>query len=194
VNTLPDDSELVDLLQKGSLEAFDLIYGKYSSKLYLFSLKYLKSEAEAEELVQSVFLTVWEHRKELKKQSSFKSFLFTITYNRICNTFKARKYHQKYINDKLIEDAQITSDYEENINYRLALEHVKKVIDSLPEKQRAIFTKSRFENKSTKEIAEELGLSIGTVDNYISESLKIIRRKCQFKGFSILLFFSMFIT
>jgi RNA polymerase sigma-70 factor (ECF subfamily) len=59
LNSIPDDIELVERLQKGDVEAFDLIYEKYSGKLYAFGLKYLQSTAEAEELVQAVFLKIW---------------------------------------------------------------------------------------------------------------------------------------
>jgi RNA polymerase sigma factor (sigma-70 family) len=86
LNSIPDDIELVERLQKGDVEAFDLIYEKYSGKLYAFGLKYLQSTAEAEELVQAVFLKIWENHKHIDKELSFKSYLFTITYNDICNS------------------------------------------------------------------------------------------------------------
>jgi len=95
LNLVPNDIELVEKLQKGDVEAFDLIYDKYSGKLYSFGLKYLRSNSEAEELVQSVFLKVWENYKNLKKESSFKSYLFTIAYNDICKLFRKRNYHHK---------------------------------------------------------------------------------------------------
>ena len=66
---VPGDNELVERLQKGDVEAFDLIYDKYSGKLYAFGLKYLRSMTEAEELVQSVFLKLWENHINLKKES-----------------------------------------------------------------------------------------------------------------------------
>ncbi len=67
----PEDSEMVESLQKGDFEAFDLIYEKYSGRLFNFGLKYLKSSDEAEELVQSVFLKIWENHQRLKKEFIF---------------------------------------------------------------------------------------------------------------------------
>jgi len=188
----PGDIELVERLQKGDVEAFDLIYEKYSGKLYAFGLKYLKSTEEAEELVQSVFLKLWENYKILKKELSFKSYLFTIAYNDICKLFRKRNYRQKFIDDTLYENSQFSSEIEEGIDYHSVLEQVEQIVNKLPEKQKTIFLKSRKEGKSTKEIAEEVGLSPGTVDNYVSESLKFIRRRLRNENMPVLLLFSLF--
>jgi len=189
----PDDTELIDRLQKGDVDAFDSIYDKYSGKLYAFGLKYLRSTGEAEELVQSVFLKVWENYKSLKKELSFKSYLFTIAYNDICKLFRKRNYQQKFISDTLAENPQASFDIEEGIDYQSVLERVHQIVDKLPERQKTIFLKSREEGKSTKEIAEEVGLSSGTIDNYISESLKFIRSRLRNENLSVLLLFSLFL-
>jgi RNA polymerase sigma-70 factor (family 1) len=189
----PDDNELVDRLQKGDKEAFDLIYEKYSRRLYAFGLKYLRSTEEAEELIQSVFLKIWENHKNLRKESSFKSFLFTIAYNDICKLFRKRNYHQIFITDTLIENPHSSFEIEEDIDYKSILDQVQQIINKLPERQRTIFTKSRMEDKSTKEIAAELNLSPGTVDNYISEALKVVRCRLHSENLYVLMFLSMFL-
>ena len=84
-----NDRELIKLLQKGNVEAFDSLFEVYSSKLFGFAVKYFKNEADAEELVQEVFVKVWENRQTLKSELSFKSYLFTIALNQI------RKYFNK---------------------------------------------------------------------------------------------------
>lgn len=188
----PTDSELVENLRKGDVEAFDLVYEKYAQKLYAFSLKYLKSAEETEELVQSVFLKVWENQKNLKKETSFKSYLFTIAYNEICNLFRRRKYQKKFVTETMTENREASDATEEQIDYQFVLQQVEMIITRLPEKQKIIFIKSRIEGKSTKEIASELGLSPGTVDNYVSEALKFIRTSLKNKHLAVLLFFSLF--
>jgi RNA polymerase sigma-70 factor (family 1) len=192
LKSFPSDSDLVERLQKGDVEAFDLIYEKYSGKLYAFGLKYLRSKAEAEELVQSVFLKLWENFKNLNKELSFKSYLFTIAYNDICKLFRKRNYFQEFINETLYENSQSSSETEDNIDHLSVLERMQKIVDKLPERQKIIFLKSRLEDKSTKEIAREVGLSPGTVDNYISESLKFIRARLQNEKMSVFLLFSLF--
>jgi len=190
----PTDIEMVLKLKKDDVEAFDLVYEKYAGKLYSFTLNYLKSTSETEELVQSVFLKVWENHKTIRIESSFKSWLFTIAYNEICNTFRRRSHLKKFIEEQLIENFQTSGETEELIEYNSLLEQVNKIIAKLPERQRTIFLKSRQDGKSNKEIANELGLSSGTVDNYISESLKFIRIRLQDKSFCALLLFSLFLT
>jgi RNA polymerase sigma-70 factor (family 1) len=192
LNSIPDDIELVERLQKGDVEAFDLIYDKYSGKLYAFGLKYLRSAAEAEELVQSVFLKVWENYKILRKESSFKSYLFTIAYNDICKLFRKRNYLQKFISDTIAENPQSSFEIEEGIDYQSVLGRVQQIVDKLPERQKTIFVKSRQDGKSSKEIAEEFSLSPGTVDNYISEVLKFIRSRLHKEDLALFLFFSLF--
>jgi RNA polymerase sigma-70 factor (family 1) len=192
VKLFPTDNELVVSLQKGDVEAFDLIYAKYSGKLYAFGLKYLRSKEEAEELVQSVFLKLWENHKNLRKELSFKSYLFTIAYNDICKLFRKRNYKQRFISETIYENSQLSSESEEELDYKSLLERVQKIIEKLPERQKSIFVKSRQEGKSSKEIAEEVGLTSGTVDNYISESLKFIRIRLRNEDFALLLFVSLF--
>jgi RNA polymerase sigma-70 factor (ECF subfamily) len=188
----PNDYELVERLQKGEVEAFDLIYEKYSCKLYAFGLKYLRSADEAEELVQSVFLKLWENYKILKKESSFKSYLFTIAYNDICKLFRKRNYLQKYISDTLYQNSQSSSKSENSIDYQSILDHVQQIIDKLPEKQKTIFKMSRLDGKSTKEIAKEIGLSPGTIDNYLSNALKFVRNQLDMESLPVLLCLSLF--
>jgi RNA polymerase sigma-70 factor (family 1) len=192
LNDNPDDIELVGRLQKGDVEAFDLIYDRYSGKLYAFGLKYLRSTVEAEELVQTVFLKLWENYKNLKKDSSFKSYLFTIAYNDICKLFRKRNYLQKFIDHTLYENSQSSSEVEDGIDYQSVLEQVQQIVDKLPGRQKDIFLKSRQEGKSTKEIAEEVGLSPGTVDNYISAALKFIHTRLQNENLPVVLLFSLF--
>ena len=193
LKVLPTENELVEKLRKGDVNAFDEVYKKYALKLYAFSLKYLKSKEEAEELVQSVFLKVWENQQNLKKDTSFKSFLFTIAYNEICNLFRQRSYLRKFIESSLISNQEASGESEAQIEALFIREHLDRIVAKLPEKQRIIFQKSRHDGKSTKEIAAELGLSPGPVDNYLSESLKFIRNHLQERNIAGLLFITLFL-
>jgi len=83
------DQNLVQLLKNGNVAAFDSLFKLYRPKLFGFALKYFRNETEAEELVQEVFVKVWENRKSLKSEFSFKSYVFTIALNQI------RKYFNK---------------------------------------------------------------------------------------------------
>lgn len=176
---ISDDTELVKRLQGGDLDAFDILFRKYSGKLYSFSFRYLRCREESFELVQSVFFKLWENHKKLKSDSSIKSFLFTIAYNEICSLFRRRVCLQKYFDHVRLNNSGVTSETEDDIDYNSLKERLDKIIWSLPERERSIFVKSRIEGKPSKVIANELGLSPGTVDNYISKTLSIIKDKLK---------------
>lgn len=193
MDLIQTDIELIKLLQLDSTEAFDLLYKKYSGKLYAFGLKYLKSVSEAEELVQLVFLKVWENRLKLKKELSFKSYLFTIAYNDICKFFRKRNYQKQFIENTILENKTQSISSENAFDLQSFLVRVEEIIETLPERQRIIIRKSKFNGMTTKEIAQELKLAPGTIDNYISEALKFIRSKIGNEDLLIILFFSLFI-
>ena len=192
INEPSSDYELVDKLQKGDLEAFDQIFKRYGDRLFGFALKYLKSKEETEGLVQDVFLKIWENRKNLKKESSLKSYLFTIAYHNMCGLFRKKQIHDKY-KEGIGFTTNKTINLEEQLEYKSTLKHVDQLIEKLPEKQKVIFIKSRKEGKSTKEIADEMNLAPGTVDNQISAALKFLRKNLSGNNFALLLFFAIFI-
>lgn len=186
------DEELVEKLRKGDLEAFDAVFEKYGNRLFGFALKYLKSKEETEGLVQDVFLKVWENRKKLKKDSSFKSYLFTIAYHNICKFFRKKQLQGK-LKEEIGLTFEVSVDTEEQIDYDFALEQLEQLIEQLPPKQKTIFLKSRKEGKSTREIAEEMQLSPGTVDNHISAALKFLRKHVSGSNLAVLLLLSVFL-
>lgn len=193
METWPEDIELIERLQKGDVEAFDIVFSKYSGKLFKFGLKYLRSVADTEELVQSVFLKVWEGRHKLRKELSFNSYLFTIAYNDICKLFRKRSYQQKFISDTLAENPELSHRIEDGIDYQSVLDRINQIINIMPDRLKTVFIKSREEGKSSVEIASELGLAAGTVDNYISEALRFIRNRLKSEDLALLLFFSLFL-
>ena len=186
------DYELVERLRKGDMEAFDQIFKKYGDRLFAFALSYLKSKEETEGLIQDVFLKVWENRNKLKKESSLKSYLFTIAYHNMCQIFRKKQIHKKYLEETHI-NVNDSFNLEDELEYKATIDTVDKLIEQLPEKQRIIFIKSRKEGKSTKEIAEEMNLAPGTVDNQISLALKFLRKNLSQNNFALLLFFAIFI-
>ncbi|RIJ45405.1 RNA polymerase sigma-70 factor [Maribellus luteus] len=192
INEPESDSKLVEKLKKGDLDAFDQIFLKYGDRLFGFTLKYLKSKEETEGLVQDVFLKIWENRKNLKKESSLKSYLFTIAYHEICQVFRKKQIHEKFLKESSVTN-NWTVNMEEQLEYKATLEQIDKLIAQLPEKQRIIFIKSRKEGKSTKEISVEMGLAPGTIDNQISAALKFLRQQISENNFALLLFISVFV-
>jgi RNA polymerase sigma-70 factor (family 1) len=168
-----NESSLVLTLSKGNVPAFNSLYHKYSGRLYRFAYGYLKSEEEAEELVQEVFTIIWEKRKELKEDLSFKSFLFTIAFNIIRKHFRTKSYLSKYLKSGINSESNIQTL--NNINYNSLYKFIFELVDQLPDRRKEIFVKSRVHGYSIKEISEELRISHKTVENQLTSSLKFIR-------------------
>jgi RNA polymerase sigma-70 factor (family 1) len=164
---------LVRNLSKGNLLAFNSLYKEYSNRLYRFALGYLKSESEAEELVQEVFTIIWEKRTELKEELSFKSFLFTIAFNIIRKHFRTKNYLAEYFKNTPEDDRDMQTT--QKVSYDSLCQYITELVNQLPVRRKEIFLKSRFEGYSIKEIAEELNISHKTVENLLTASLKFIR-------------------
>ncbi|RKD89830.1 RNA polymerase sigma factor [Mangrovibacterium diazotrophicum] len=187
-----NENQLIDRLKRDDALAFDSLFKIYGTKLYSFALKYLRSESESEELVQEVFVKIWENRKALKTDLSFKSYLFTIALNQIRKYFNKRAITLNYLNQLGGEDFE-TNKTVESIDYASLLKRVDEIVDGLPDRKKLIFQKSRKEGKSSKEIATELEITIGTVDNQISDALKIIREALRKEDLALLLFLTLFL-
>jgi len=186
-----NDRHLVNLLQRGNVAAFDSLFEVYSPKLFGFALKYFKNEADAEELVQEVFVKVWENHQSLKSELSFKSYLFTIALNQIRKHFNKKVTSLRYLeslqNDPEFSDQVTTDDYE------TTLRQIYLIIEQMPERRREIFLKSKLEGKSSKQVAVELNISPGTVDNQVSEALRFIRIQLNTGNLGLLLFAVLFV-
>ncbi len=188
-----DDQNLVKLLQKGNVTAFDSLFEAYSSKLYGFALKYFKNESDSEELVQSVFVKVWENRQSLKSEFSFKSYLFTIALNQIRKHFNKKATSFRYL-ESLQNDPELTEHPSlQNDDYESVLQQINQLIELMPPRRREIFMKSKLEGKSSKEIASELNISAGTVDNQVSEALRFIRSRLSHENTALMLFAVLFL-
>ncbi len=188
-----NDRALVESLQRGDVQAFDRLFGNYAKRLYAFGFKYLRSKEDAEGLVQDVFLKIWENRKKLDKDSSFKSYLFTIAYNDICTIFRKRATKRQFQDEIALQITAFNPKTEERIDYKSVLEEVDRLIELLPENQKNVLLKRKNQGLSSKEIAEELNLSPRTVDNYMSAALKFLKSRLAANDLAILLFISLWL-
>jgi RNA polymerase sigma-70 factor (family 1) len=192
IHSVDNEQLLVKDLSKGNILAFNQLYKGYSSRLYRFALGYMKSEAEAEEIVQDVFTTIWEKRADLKEELSFKSFLFTIAFNKIKKHFRARTYLAEYFKSEAGDDLDMNTTQE--VSYDSLYQFLLKIVDQLPERRKEIFIKSRFEGLSIKEISEEMKISHKTVENQLTDALRFIRTNLNRESIPVLLFFVLFIA
>ena len=186
------ESVLVKELSKGNILAFNTLFREYGKRLYRFAFGYLKSEDEAEELVQEVFTIIWEKRADLKEELSFKAYLFTIAFNIIRKHFRTKAQLSEFFKTGAGDDLDMQTT--QKINYDSLYQYVTELVNQLPEKRRIIFEKSRFEGLSIKEIAEEFKISHKTVENQLTEALKFIRINLNKESIPAILFFVLFVS
>jgi RNA polymerase sigma-70 factor (ECF subfamily) len=185
------EQAFVKQLKEGNIHAFNQLFDSYSSRLYGFGIKYLKSETDAEELVQDVFLKIWRNREKIKEEENFHSYLFTVAFNQIRDYFR---YKAVFLDvDEHLELMPSDNSTETAITYRSVLEQIEALLEKLPDKKKKIFHLSRFEGKSAKEIADIVGVSPKTVDNQISEVIGFLRDRLKDSGPLLWLFYWLFI-
>ena len=174
-----NDKEAILKLKNDSHEAFTYFYQQYWNMIYNFTRLYTSSIDDSKEIVQQVFIKLWESRKFLKEDENFKGFLFIIARNIIFNSSK-RSFNEDFYKISVLKAYAETrmKDYyeiEEEIYATELKEYLTLLIDSLPPRQKEIFLLSREENLSYSEIADRLGISIKTVEHSISKSLKYLK-------------------
>jgi len=175
LNSPPSERELIEGLLEGNEQAFEKIYIIYSPRLFGKLIKLVKSEAEAKEILQEVFIKVWEYRKSIDPEKSFRSFLFKIAEN------KAYDFFRKAARDKIREAnlvALSTTSYDIIEMLLSGDEHLtvlQKAIEGLPPQRQQVFRLCKLEGKSYKEVSELLAISVSTISDHIVKGTKSIR-------------------
>ena len=184
-----DDYELVNRLKNGEQEAFERLFKKYHDKLFYFSFRYLRSKEEAEELVQDIFMKIWEIKEDINPFYSFNNYLFTIARNTLFNIHRKKinvKAYKDYLVHFFVEYSQDATDVPQ---FNDTKEYIDRCIAELPDQQKKVFRLSRFEGLSYKEISEMLNISSRTVEAHIRLAMKSIKSKLKNERiFALLLF------
>lgn len=169
------DKELLLTLKTGNRQSFTVLYNQYWSQVYNFSRLYLTSRDAAEEVVQEVFVKVWESREFIREDDNFKGLLFIITRNLIFNQSR-KSFNEDFYKITMLAAMEQSYDMEAEIDAKNLREYIDQLIADLPPQRKLIFTMSRNENMSYKEIAEKLSISEKTVENQISSAIKYLKQ------------------
>lgn len=155
--------------------AFETLFRKHYPALVNFSIKYVTDQEAAEEIVQDVFLNIWSKSENLHIHTTIKSYLFGAVRNASLNFLKHQKVRQAYVDKQMLKVNQ--PEHVDFLELDELKERISAAMDKIPTKCREIFELNRFEGKRYKEIAEELNLSLKTVENQMGKALKILREE-----------------
>lgn len=160
-------------------EAFHTLFNHFYAALCLYAKKFIEDTATREDIVQDVFLTVWEKRKYIDIHISAKSYLITSVKNMSLNHLRREGYSQEYIS-KALENQPVYTEHPDDLyTLRELQEILNKALEKLPEEYRIAFVMSRMEQKSTSEIASRLGVSVRTVERYRNRALQILQEELK---------------
>ena len=169
------DRELVELLMGGSHEAFGELYIRYKDDLYYCCIQYMNDKTGAMDIVQDIFMQVWETRESLNAELSFSGYIHTLARNRILNTYRQFGVHARFARYILDNEKDLSNETENLIldNDYAAL--LNEIMESLSPKQKEVFRLSRIEGLKYKEISEILQISIPAIQKHASTALRKIK-------------------
>jgi RNA polymerase sigma-70 factor (ECF subfamily) len=159
-------------LREGGEPSFKALFDSYYSNLCYYAFTLLRDMDEAEDMVQTVFMKLWERKETLMFTGTAKAYLYKAVYHQCINQLEARQVRQKYKERAIVtpQEVQQPEAFPQELE-----ESVKAVIDALPQQCKRIFMMSRYEELRYSEIASQLGISVNTIENQISKALKILR-------------------
>jgi RNA polymerase sigma-70 factor (family 1) len=171
------DPDIVSAIRQGQESAFEQMFRTYYERLCRYADTLLRDTDEAEEMVQTVFLTIWEKRADLEITLSLKAYLYRAVHNHCLNRIKhysVRENHREY---SLYFQPDGYDSVTEAIHAHELEERIERAVSKLPEQCQVVFRMSRFEELKYQEIADQLGLSVKTIENQIGKALRIMRQE-----------------
>ena len=170
------DKNLANALMEGSVDAFRSLYDRYNRPVYANILKIVRQPEYAEDILQEVFVALWEYRVKIKPDQSLGGWLFVVSFNK-ATTFLKKKLRES------LEYVEEYTDYEhifpeETINedeYLSQWTIVEEAINALPARKKEVFKLCRFEGKAKEEVASMMGISPVSVKDYLKQSNRAIK-------------------
>ena len=172
--------QLLEQLKAGDRRAFERIFMEYSPRVYRFAQRFMNVRCDIEEVVQDVFVRLWEARTNVNPELNFDNYLFTITRNLILNRHRARRVNEIYVQDTVLAGLEQGKDLpEDEIIAQDLANFIDRITEQLPPKQQEVFNLSRQKMMTYREIAQQLGISEKTVEAHIYQALRFIRKNLE---------------
>ncbi|WP_194777680.1 RNA polymerase sigma-70 factor [Pararhodonellum marinum] len=173
------DQKLFSAIIQGDVPAFEMLFKTHYSPLCRFATAYLTDPDAAEEIVQATFIRFWEKRESIQIDISLKAYLYRSVRNACLNEIKRQKVRHLHA-QSVVAEGEKFSQASDHLTMKTELESkIQEALQSLPEQCRLIFKMSRFEELKYQEIADELQISIKTVENQMGKALKLMRLKLK---------------
>ncbi|WP_461532846.1 RNA polymerase sigma-70 factor [Sinomicrobium sp.] len=177
---ISETNDLLYKVSKGDRKAFETLYHLYANNLYVIAKSYCKDNYVAEEIVQGVFVNLWDKRKKLNIERNVGGYLYQMVKNRCMDVLRKPlkvisiededKLKEQYISIKALQDERASELLEEELKKRIS-----DAVALLPKTCKKVFVKTKLEGRNYKQTAEELNISVKTVESHMTKALKHMR-------------------
>ena len=173
--SLLSDIELLDLIRSEDRSAFSQLYTRYWKKLFIVAANKIGQAEEAEEIVQDIFISLWQRRSSLQITGTLHTYLAVSVKYRVLKILSHRYQHQKYSTHSLNVNSELSNATLELLDFDELKSTLESLVAELPEKCRIIYKLSRDQGLSHRQIAENCGISEKTVEAHITKALKVLK-------------------
>lgn len=174
-----EDKALIIALKNGDEEAFTSLYHRYCNKVYKFCSLYFTNNSSAEEVVQEVFIKLWDIRSYVNENENLEGLLFIITRNLVFDNNR-KNFNESFYQISILAAYDKAYDIEEELHAKDLKVYIDRLVNELTPRQKEIFCMSRYEHLSYKEIAEKLNITPKTVERHINDALKYLKKNIYF--------------
>lgn len=171
------DQQLLALLQEGDEAAFTAIYNRYWAIMYNHGCHMLKDTDAAMDLVQDVFMDLWQKGNEVAVHASLKAYLYGAVRYKTMDTLRKSQVRDKYVQSMIAFSVQGEYSTDDAVNLHELVQRLEAALDQMPAQMRKIFELSRMEGQTPNEIADQLGLSVSAVHKTLSRAVRLLRSK-----------------
>jgi RNA polymerase sigma-70 factor (ECF subfamily) len=172
-----EEKQVITQVVTGDLKTFEMVFRDYYKPLVRYGNTFLKDSDETEDVVQQVFVSLWEKRTQLDIHTSIRAVLYKSVQNACLNKIKHLKVRDTYAEEMMA--VAVPEETSDPVQVNELNERIQQALESMPEQCGRIFKMSRFEQLRYQEIADQLGLSVKTVENQMGKALKIVREELK---------------
>jgi RNA polymerase sigma-70 factor (ECF subfamily) len=185
--------QITKKLSEGDVNALEELFNHFYPRLYNFSRSFLKLETGIDDILQEVFIRIWQNRKNIRNEENFNAYIFTITRNLLLNELR-RRLNDSKLKEQIFKRS-VAEEYllSEQLEYHELKERINLIVNELPESHREVFILSRYEGLPHKEIAQKMDISEKTVEYHIRQSIIIIKQKLRDLKFLFILYLCLFL-
>jgi RNA polymerase sigma-70 factor (ECF subfamily) len=173
---LEAEKELIRRLNTSDVRAFEKLYQLYSVRILKKLILLVKNEDIAAELLQDIFLKLWEKREIIDAEQSLRPYLFRMAENKITDLFRRAAYDKKLLAHLVVVSTELCYATEEALDLKDGEYLLQQAINTLPPQRKKVFILCKIEGKSYEEVAALLGISAGTVNDHVVKAGRVVKK------------------